>query len=517
MPPRLVREPRTLPLVLAALLALAVAPELPSPAPRPTAGWRGWYAVVCHAAAAPVVEASLRQADPRSISRTSATVKIDAFSSIEALPVAELDARLDPLDPRRDAWLAGVGGYFRAEDAGVELVTAYVEATRGRLATRRRLARAFDASGVPRDGWRLADLEPLATLARPAAALCFAIALAWWLRRGAPRSMALAAIGALAWLPGLLNGGLPDLCVCCASLYLWLPRATAPERDPGGRLSPEPPGRTAMRIGVLLAVTAAAIAADGAALYRTARTTASALELELLAAAWPLLRPRTPKRSARRRFAPVPIRAPRRSALAPFAAGLAAFGIAAAPLCRPQLRMPLPTPVSLARAGSRRGIEAAARSAGPASLPGLAEAVGHAASLQMLAFTPVVGDGMAAGRRTPPPPRDARVRIRGFTEGADGVSLVETPVTVARFESGWLERLVAGFPVGALEGLLLDQHRAVVVRVRALRAGLSGTMPVALLVFALLGAPLAGPSARRLLMRLGLWAITEPAHRRRTR
>lgn len=524
MPRPPVRDPRDLPPVLALLLALLVVPELPSPAPRPTAGWRGWYVLTYRDAAAAAVEASLPALDARSISRTSATVKVDAFSEIETLPVAALEARLDPLDPRRDAWLAGIGRFFRTERAAAGVRIAYVAAVRGRLAAWWRLARAFDGAGVPRDAWHLADFEPVATFARPVAALCFAAAFAWWLRRGAP-ALVLAGIGVLMWIPGLVNGGVPDLCVCCVSLCLWLVRATASERCAvrrslrrGGGESAERPELTAMRIGVLLAATAAVAAMDGAALYRTARTAASVLGLELLVPVrWPLPRRRRPTRAARGRFVPVPIRAPRRSALAPLAAGLLALGIAVAPLWRPQPRLPLPTPVSLARGGSRRGIEAAARSAAADRLPGLAEAVGHAASLQTLALAPVVGRGTATGSGGPLPPTEARVRLQEFAEGPDGTTLVETPVTVARFEPGWLDRLFAGLPVGAVERLLLDQRRAVVVVVRSLRAGLSGTLPVALLLLALLAVPLAGPASRRLLIGLGLWAITEPARRRRTR
>ena len=130
---RIVRDPRNLPFVLSLIVALLLVPETPSPAVRPTAGWRGWYLLLYHEDAAPAVEAALRAASPGSVSRAAATARIDAFSAIETLPVSALEARLDPLDPRADAWLKGVGGYFQAVNGG-PVAVAYVPATRGRIA-----------------------------------------------------------------------------------------------------------------------------------------------------------------------------------------------------------------------------------------------------------------------------------------------------------------------------------------------------------------------------------------------
>jgi hypothetical protein len=508
---RIARDPRNLPFALAVIAALLLVPEIPTPAVRPTSGWRGWYLLLYREEAAAAVEAALPAAAPGSVSRTGATLRIDAFSEIETLPVAAVGARLDPLDPRADAWLTGVGGYFQATSGGLPLVAAYVPATRSRIAAWCRLARTFRTGGVPRDGWRLLELEPLAALSVPVAALGFALSIAGWLRRNTRRGMLLAAAGTLAWLPGLLNGGLPDLCVCCTALYFWLPRALDGMRHAHGSRSSPQPMRTGMRIGALLCVTAAEIVMGDAVVYRVTRVAASMLCLELLGElVRPLLRLRVTPRRVRTRFEPVPILAPhRRAAFVPLAAALAAGLLVTVPAALSRLLVPLPRSVSLARAGSRAGIEAAARTGEPGRLPGLAEAVGHAASLQTIAF------GAADPTSPRLPSREERVRLREYADGSAGGSLIEAPRTVVRFDPAWLDRLVAGFRKGTVERLLIDQGPAVEVCARASWTVLLRAVPAVLAFLVLLAAPLAGPAVRRRLMQLGLWAITEPARRRR--
>ncbi len=515
---RIVRDPRNLPFVLSLIVALLLVPEMPSPAVRPTSGWRGWYLLLYREDAAPAVEAALPAVAPGSVSRTAATARIDAFSEIQTLPVAALEARLDPLDPRADAWLTGVGGYFRAMNGG-PVAVAYVPATLGRIAAWCRLARVFRTGGVPRNSWRLLELEPFAMLSVPAAALGFAFAIAAWLRRGTRRGMLLAAAGFLAWLPCLMNGGLSDLCVCCISLYLWLPRAIDGVRHEHGSRSSLQPGRTGMRIGVLLGIVVAVIATSDAAVYRVTRMGACMLCLELLGEiAWLLLQLCAPLQQSRTLFEPVPILASRRrTAFVPLAAALAAGILVTVSTGVSRLQAPLPRVVSFASAGSRTGIEAAGRIGDAGRLPGLAEAIGHAASLQTIAFGSAIdGEARVGGSSLLLPPREKRVHLREYAGGSVGGSLVEAPRTVVRFDPDWLERVIAGFGAGSVERLLIAQRRPVEVRLRAHWTVLLRAIPAALACLVLLGAPLAGQAARRRLMRLGLWAITEPARRGRT-
>ena len=114
---------------------------------------------------------------------------------------------------------------------------------------------------------------------------------------------------------------------------------------------------------MLLGVVGLIVLTDDAAVYRVTRMGASMLCLELLAeVAWPLRQLRTPLQRARTLFEPVPIRAPgRRAASVPLAATLAAGILVTLSASTCHLRVPLPRVVSLASAGSRPGLEAAAR------------------------------------------------------------------------------------------------------------------------------------------------------------
>ena len=409
---RIVRDPRNLPFVLSLVAALLIAPEVPSPAARPTSGWRGWYLLRYREDAAPALETALSDAAPGAVSRAAAFARLDAFSEIESVPVAALAARLDPLDPRWDSWLSGVGRYFRSAGDGPRSLVAYVPAELGRIAAGMRLSRAFAAAGVPRGSWRLLELEPLAMVGRPAAALAFALLIAAHLRRRHRGGLLLASAGWFACLPGLLNGGLPDVLFFCTLLYLWMVGAAGEAQGQGQGPLPHP-GRTGARIGVLLAVAGLVVFADGAAVYRVTRMGASLLCLWLLAGlAGTPGHPRRPRQRDRRRFEPVPIIAPRRPAFVPLAALLAAGLLAALPAGVSRFSVPLPRVVAFARAGSRAGVEETARAGGADSLPGLAEAVRHAASLQTASFGAVTGSGGTEAASTPLPPLEGRVRLR---------------------------------------------------------------------------------------------------------
>jgi hypothetical protein len=515
---RIVRDPRYLPYVLSVVAALLIVPEMPSPVCRPTWGWRGWYVLLYREDAAPALEAALPEAVAGSASRATATVRINAFSEIEELPVSALKDRLDPLDPRMDTWLSGAGGYFTAGNGGPWSVVAYVPATLGRISAGIRLARAFRAGAVPPGSWRLLELEPLAMISGPVAAIGFVLVIAWFLRRQSRGGLLLASAGWLVCLPGLLNGGLPDLLFSCTLLYFWMARA-AEEVHAQGRASFLHSGRTGVRIGVLLIVAGLIVLADGAVVYRATRMGASVLCLELLSGlAGTLQQLRRPRQRVRSRFEPVPILAPWRPAFAPLAAILAAGLLVTVPVGLSRLSVPLPRLVSLARAGSRPGIEAAARAGDAGHLPGLADAVSHLASLQTAAFGAATdGDVGTGGTSTLLPPREGQVLLREYAPGAADGLLVEAPRTMVRFDPAWLDRIATGFRTGTVERLLVDQDRTVTTRLRMPLTTLLRSVPAALACLVLFGAPLAGPAARRLLMRLGLWAITEPARRRRTR
>ncbi len=507
---RLARDARNLPFVLALLAALVVIPEIPSPVARPTAGWRGRYILLHREDAGPAAAEALDASGPGAVSRSTATVKIDAFAEIETVRVDTLEARLDPLDPRRDAWVAGVDGLFRARRGDDRLVAAYVPATRGRIAAWLRLHGALRAAGAPRGSWRLLEAEPIPMLAPVVAALAFTFAATGRLRRSRRGFPALAALGWLAWLPGLMNGGPGMLWPCCAALFLWMPRAAA---APGiGRRTPVPAAApaTGARIGAILFVAIAALLPGDAVVYRAGRMLASLLCLELVAIApWEAL-------------APMPLRARRRHhAWAPVAALAAAAVLVALPTALTRLRVPLPRAVSLSPGGSPEGLAAVAAQrdrdarAGRSTLPGLPDAVAHARALAVAPFAPI-GSLPDAGE-TVLRSGEERVRLRAYVFATAGTAVSEAPLTAARLDPGWLDRFLSSCRDGSAERLLLEQVRAVEVRSRAAWAPLLRSLPAALVVLVLIGISLVVPAARRPLIRLGLSGITEPAPRRRTR
>jgi hypothetical protein len=509
---RLARDARNLPFVLALLVALVVVPEIPSPVVRPSAGWRGRYVLLYREDAGSAVAAALAAGEREAVSRSTATVKIDAFAEIETVRVEAIDARLDPLDPRRDPWIDGVDGLFRARRGDDRLLVAYVPATRGRIAAWLRLHGFLRAAAVPRGSWRLLELEPFSTLASIVAAVIFAFAAAGRLRRSRRGIPILAAHGVAAWLPGLLAGGPGMLWPYCAAFFLWIPRAAAAPvpRDRSRTATPRDSKATGARIGAIIVVAIAALLPGDAVVYRIGRSLASLLFLELLAVApWELL-------------GPMPLRARRRlPASAPFAALVAAVILVALPPVLTGLRVPLPRVVSLSIGGSLEGLAAAASrggrdaTAGSPSLPGLPDAVTHARDLAVAPFVPIEGLPDPGGPALPG--GEERVLLREYRFATDGSAVAEAPLTVARLDTGWLDRFLDGCREGSMERILLEQVFAVDVRLRAVWAPLLRSLPAALAVLGLIGAALVAPAARRPLIRLGLSGITEPAPRRRTR
>jgi hypothetical protein len=509
---RLARDPRNLPFVLALLVALLVVPEIPSPVARPSAGWRGRYILIYREDAGPAVAEALAAGEPEAIARSTATVKIDAFAEIETVRVDALEARLDQLDPRRDRWIDGVDGLFRASRGDDRLLAAYVPAPRGRIAAWLRLNGSLRAAGAPRGSWRLLELEPFSTLSPVVAALAFAFAAAGRLRRSRRGFAVLAALGVLAWLPGLLSGGPGMLWPCCAAFFLWMPRAAAaPVPRDRRRTAPSRESRaTGARIGAIIVVAIAALLPGDAIVYRVGRLLASLLMLELLAVApWELLGP-MPLRTRRRLPAPAPV-----------AALVAAVILVTLPPVLTRLRVPLPRVVSLWTGGSLEGLSAVASRGeadathGSASLPGLPEAVAHARDLSAAPFVPIgslpdPGELALWGG-------EERLLLREYRFAADGSAVAEAPLTVARLGPGWLDRFLDGCRDGSAERLLLEQVFAVNVRPRTAWAPLLRSLPAALVVLGLIGTFLVVPAARRPLIRLGLSGITEPAPRRRTR
>jgi hypothetical protein len=108
--------------------------------------WRGHYTLLISDAVEPAeVLQSLRAAEIGPVlSSVSATVEIQAYDGMTQVPVAEVDERLDPLDPRYDPYLRKLGGLFHTGRGGNGYDIYFVPAQRGIFAMHTALMRALD-------------------------------------------------------------------------------------------------------------------------------------------------------------------------------------------------------------------------------------------------------------------------------------------------------------------------------------------------------------------------------------
>ena len=183
-------------LLLAGYLAATAAPFLPGRGHR-TQLWRGFYVIV-----APAEQVSAKAEQElarlgRLISARSSMVELNRFDSMETLPFAQLEDRLDPLDLRYDDYLRRIGGYFTAADAQQRYSVLYLRPTRSPIFLLLRLWRSEVA-------WRLIEPDPIATLAP---ALLFAMLVVLRLIPASKRRWTLATT-ALPWMVALPFGGL---------------------------------------------------------------------------------------------------------------------------------------------------------------------------------------------------------------------------------------------------------------------------------------------------------------------
>lgn len=115
----------------------------------------------------PEVDRRLHELDPLTVSFRRATVQIQAFGAIEAVPVAELSRRLESVDPRMDPFVRELAGLFRTQDVhGVDYDFYFIPRHETVWAQRRRLAEALGATRFWLIGW-----DPLPRLVLLAAAL----------------------------------------------------------------------------------------------------------------------------------------------------------------------------------------------------------------------------------------------------------------------------------------------------------------------------------------------------------
>jgi hypothetical protein len=408
------------------------------------------------------------------------------------------------MDPRYDAWIAGVERYFRSPDGRWEIL--YTPATEPLGFAWVRAARSL---GVPwRGEWKLADFDPAETITGVAAlfALAFLSAISFEHRRR--RACALAGAAAVLSAGQVWVEGLPAAASCVVLLAAWVKLLrTVLGADGKGHPS------SVLRKHLLLYLGASAAGCLLLLVSRPASTEvvagyaglSMALLLLLVAGAGP---PVAARRSRRAVFDPVPFLRPsrdRRAAFpaAPVATGLLLLGCASAVLVRGPV-IPVPSHVRGARDYSWEGITRLARQDDASALPDVAALVTHDAYQETIAF----------GRPWRMPVPDERVIVREYLPARGSPGMVERLRTVKTFDAVWLRSVRSRALPGSVEAMLFAQRRPVTVAERGPAGRLAPDLPALAGALAALVAGMGAAAGRRPLIRPAPVRLNGPSQRK---
>ena len=474
--------PYALPLCAAVVFVLSCLAQVMGA--RSASIWRGYHTLLVKEGI-PLEEivARLEERLPASriVSALTATVSITTFSGREEIPVAEIDARLDPLDPRLDGYTRKLGGMFRGSIDGSAANVIYLRSALPALLVSPLLRRPLDGL---EGQWTLAGPAAGSRIPACVAALLYLGLVAWG--RRSTRGLAFTAASALPWLIGCSAGGLGELLgfflvfPFCLSLLLELRSSWPSGRVP--RLAEIATARVTsglIALGAALGLDAAIISAQGGGGMEVLRPTAAVLSDALLLVAVLLWRRSRAAQAAHAVFAPVPIggsiyryvrksigRRERglRSALDSMRTVFSGWGTELVILVLLVCLSPLLSLVEGRRApgvypapakgGSPLGWGSLERLwvlSGSDELPSVAEYVAHEAYQLSLAY----------GWSYRLPARREAVTVRSFTRAPDGPALVAGRRTVARFDDRWLRRTLSRARPGTVDALLASQRRAV--------------------------------------------------------
>ena len=478
--------------VLALALAVVWLTNLAGFAGRPTRVWRGYETLLIRADAVRpgTLEGVVRRLGPGVVSGLTAAVTFWSFTGIEEVPVDQLDARIDPSDPRHDRVMEALPGYFRTSGESASLAggaarddewrVAYIPARRVAAADYVRIVAAL---GLPwRGAWRLAEFDPIVFLVSAAGLLGLALLLPHSHPDDGRTRRALAGAAALLWVPFLLPGGVARLSLALLNLAAWLPamdvfialrgwdeKLLREARDPLLKLL------AAAGAGFVLLLPAGGFSA-AALLSYAGSLAASALLVISLALLWG--RARRPRRR-RKKFEPVPIVRPDARPSRPGQAGvilaLAVILFAAAIGVLRSVAVPTPLPVPGVRDFSWGSLARLGREKRAQQLPDISDLVAHEAFQETLSF----------GRPWGLPRRDERVYVREFSMNPRADTIVPGMRKVKVFDSTWLDSVLRRTPPGSIERLLVTQRSAVAVALRGQVRSLLRELPVALFVILL--------------------------------
>jgi hypothetical protein len=467
--------------VLPAVVALlaAILPCTSLVGPHPGGLWRGYQTLLIRDDA--TADASLASVvglcGPGVVSDLTASVDFWDFTGISRVSIAGIPSRIDSSDPRYDRFIEGVPGYTRVLAGTRGWHIAYIPSRSMSAVTWLRLSRLLGGSTVGR--WRLVDFDPLQVLVALAAFLAFAVMLAQALGGERRTLTGVTLLGALLWLPFILDGGVDRFALALVMLVAWsqIMRVLVLLHGWDERLVGELRQPLMLFCGGGVGGLALLLMAGGAsvasALGFLGPAIASLLLLVVLAQLWG----RLPRRRRRVSFDPIPIvrpnqQSPRKSIRPALVLALGSIALLLIlPLAR-RVPLPTPSPVLGARDFSWGALQRVSRQSHIQRLPDYADYVTHEAFQEAMAF----------GRPWLMPEQDERVYVREFVTNPATGSFVERYRRVKVFDTAWLESVKRRAGAGSIGALLLAQGRPVVVAPRGPESPLLRELPVALLV-----------------------------------
>ena len=388
--------------------------------------WRGYYTLVV-SSDSPVLLARLEAAGLRPVvAAAGAGELVTTFRGYELVPVADLDLRLDRLDPRYDPYLQAVGEWFAAAGGSRGERIVYVTSSLPPASFAAHVARALSGTGVR---WQIAGLPwrglALALLLYVAAAAALIVP-----RRGAaPRGWR--AVLALPWLFLVAQGGLaaafaaiPAYLAVTRLAGCAVPASAAPPR-PARRGGPRVTVRAVFGGGLVVAAAVAAVLGTATAAGSPGAVIARCLAIgsvwsAALAACAAVARARpVPRRTQGNRAAET-----------------------ASAASRPPLAARLCGAADPPAAGEPVTLAAMARAPAGDGLPALADYVTHVAYQQTL----------AVGRPYRLPAPGERVTVDHFRRTADG-RVAREQREVVRFTEDWLAAVLADATDGSVASL----------------------------------------------------------------
>lgn len=368
-------------------------------------------------------------------------VLVSRFGSVESLPLSVALETLDPLDPRRDPWIEGLGAWFSS--SGRAVVYARLDLPPGRAD---RLVRSTLGAHS-----RIAEWSPVRTRG---ALLVFAIlaGLVLYFARG-ERSRLVPAI--LPWVPAVAAVGLAAAVVAGVSVMVlgW----TREEFGRASKLPPQTPGqnRTVLRLRLIALVVVVALSSVYAGRlvgWRALIPLLIALSGALVGSFGATVMFRRPFDADHRPFVPVSILTGHSEAIV--GAKWARLGLVALPvlLFLPPIAdalasgrgAPRPVPAYAERqALSYEGIRDVWTRSSEFNLPDISDYLAHRAYQEGLAF----------GRRYGFPAAEETIALSRYREEPDG-SYSSFEETVLTFDQAWVEDALRDAPAGLTRALV---------------------------------------------------------------